>query len=376
MRSLYCFLLVLVCSPVVFATHFLGGHIQATPLAGQAYTYRITLNLYYNVAAGREATRDATELNLCFGDGTMQSVSRTRELPWVVDPTGVSISQYTITHTYNGPGVYTLQSTGNNRTSMRNFSGTEITFSLKTTLQVVANATNATPVLSLPNTGVQLPINQRVVLNLGAVDQDGDSLSYALAYPLTNVNSETISQCMILKPVNTYQFPNDVRQVGTYRINAKTGLLTWDVPVEQGQYAVAIIVSEWRNGVNISDTEQELTLTVIDKGGTPVTPPLYEPAVAGFLTAIDDNAPDDLQLTVSPNPSSSGLVQVSLQNRLGAPVIFSVMDNQGRIQQRIDKSQPIDQQQFQIDLGAQPAGLYFIRAESGGRQVTRKVLRE
>ncbi|MBO0937776.1 T9SS type A sorting domain-containing protein [Fibrella sp. HMF5335] len=107
-----------------------------------------------------------------------------------------------------------------------------------------------------------------------------------------------------------------------------------------------------------------------------ITPPPYEPAYVGVLTAVDDAAPNELQLTLSPNPSVGGLVHVSLQNRLGLPAVFSVLDNQGRMHQRIEKSQLLDQQHFQLDLSSQPAGLYFIRAESGGQQITRKVVRE
>ncbi|MBO0933404.1 T9SS type A sorting domain-containing protein [Fibrella aquatilis] len=196
--------------------------------------------------------------------------------------------------------------------------------------------------------------------------------------PLTSAlpQSTTADWCTSLSAVATYQFPNNAKQVGTYRINAKTGLLTWDVPTELGSFSIAIVVSEWRYGQLISETHQELLLTVVDKGGTPITPPPYEPAYVGVLTATDDRAPDALQLTVSPNPSMGGVVQVSLQNRLGLPAVFSVLDNQGRVHQHIEKNQVLDQQGFQLDLSNQPAGLYFIRAESGGRQVVRKLVRE
>lgn len=378
MRSLYCFLLGLVCSPAAFATHILGGYIRAVPVTGQAYTYQITVTMYFDIVYGRDAASDANALNLCFGDGPVQAVNRTRQLTLPVDP-GVGVHEYVAIHTYNGPGVYQLQATMVNRsTGLRNIGvgGEGTPFSTKTSLLLSSSLPNATPSLVLPSTGIQIAVNQRFAASMAATDPEGDSLSYAIAYPLTSVNTELASQCNNLVSVTGYQFPNDVRQVGTYRINAKTGLLTWDIPTEQSRYTVDLTVFEWRNGLLLSQSQQEITLWVVDKGDTPVTPPPYEPAYVGVLTAVDDSAPDDLQLTVSPNPSSSGLVQVSLQNRLGAPAVFSVLDTQGRIHQRIDKSQPIDQQHFQLDISNQPAGLYFIRAESVGRQVTRKVVRE
>ena len=280
-------------------------------------------------------------------------------------------------YTYAGPVTYTIQATAFNRSGATNLGTGESVFLVKTTFSAIPYlGRNSTPMLALPPSGLQLAANQRVLLNMAATDPENDSLAYVLSAPITSVDSQTANLCNAAIPVSLYRFPNDVNYIGTYRMNAKTGLLTWDSPTEQGRYIIALTVSEWRNGVNISETKQELTLTVVDKGGTPVTPPPYEPAIAGFLTAVDDSAPDELQPTVSPNPSSSGLVQVSLQNRLGAPAIFSVLDNQGRVHQRIEKNQPLDQQHFRIDLSSHPAGLYLIRAESGGRQVMQKVVRE
>ncbi len=378
MRPLLLLLLVLASSPAAFATHILGGYIRAVPVAGQAYTYQITVTMYFDIVYGRDTTSDANALNVCFGDGPAQAVDRTRQLTLPVDP-GVGIHQYITTYTYNGPGVYQLQATMVNRsTGLRNIGadGEGILFSVKTSLLLSSSLSNATPSLVLPLTGVQIAVNQRFTASMAATDPEGDSLSYAIAYPLTSANTEPASQCNNLVSVTAYQFPNDVRQVGTYGINSRTGLLIWDIPTEQGRYTVDLTIFEWGNGLLLSQTQQELTLIVVDKGGTSVTPPPYEPTYVGLLTAVDDGAPNELQLTVSPNPSVGGMVQVSLQNRLALPAFFSVLDNQGRVYQRIEKSQPLDQQYFQIDLSSHPAGLYFIRAESGGRQVTQKVLRE
>ena len=377
MRPFYCFLLLLVGSPAAFATHILGGTIRATQLAGSAYMCQVTVTMYYDALA-TDVIRAANEVAVCFGDNTIRKINLSRSQPWAQDPKNVVVSEYTTTYAYAGPGVYTVQATLANRSGATNLTGVELPFALKTTLQLVAGRVNQTPVLSLPTTSLRLALNQRNQLNLAAIDPDGDSLSYALAYPLTSVDSETANQCNALTaiPATSYQFPNDVRQIGTYRLDAKTGLLAWDVPTEQGRYMVAITVSEWRAGLLISESRQELTLTVVYQGGTPVTPPPYEPAYVGVLTAVDDRAPDALQLTVSPNPSVGGMVQVSLQNRLGLPAVFSVLDSQGRVHQRIEKSQPLDQQHVQLDLGPQPVGIYFIRAESGGGQVTRKVVKE
>lgn len=173
-----------------------------------------------------------------------------------------------------------------------------------------------------------------------------------------------------------YQFPNDVKQTGTFRLATRTGLLTWDVPTEQGLYAVAIIVSERRNGVMISQTQQELLLTVIDRGGAPVTPPAYEPAQLALITAIPDVDIDGMLLRLSPNPATGDVVQADLLLSQSQTVTMELLDNQGRVYKTVRIDQPSEHHQQSFDLVGKPAGLYLIRAESGGKQVVRKVLRQ
>lgn len=382
MRYVYCLLIMLIGSSWAFATHIIGGYIRAERINTSSVTYEITVTMYERSSAGGDdGFTGSKTVALCLGDGTSINLSRLSPV-MLADSGKVVVSLYRTIYTFAGPGVYHLLATAINRTaSIRNISNgstTDQPLTLRTTIQAFSAAFTKSPLLAFPTTGLQAALNQRFSMMLAATGAGGDSLSYAIAVPLTSAIplSTAPSFCNSLSAVATYQFPNNVKQVGTYRINAKTGLLTWDVPTEVGLYSVAVVVSEWQNRKLISETHQELTLTVVDKGGTPVTPPAYEPAYVGLLTAIDDNRAEELSLTVWPNPTVGGLVQVSLQNRLAAPAIFSLIDNQGRVHQRIDISQPLNQQQCQIDLAEKPAGLYLIRAESGGRQVTRKVLKQ
>ncbi|RYF65201.1 MAG: T9SS C-terminal target domain-containing protein, partial [Cytophagaceae bacterium] len=288
MRLFYCLLALLMGASATFANHFIGGYIRATPLSG--LTYQITATMYYNLNEGSTAN----ELYICFGDnGNSRLITRTAVQSVSVSQgisEGVSINEYTTVYTYAGAGVYTVQLTGVNRSVTINAGAAQLPFSLRTTLQV-GSGPNRMPVLTFPATGLNLTVNQRVSLLLAAADPDGDSLSYSLAFPLTSMDPQAASMVSCTQapiPVRPYQFPNDVRQAGTYRLNAKTGLLTWDVPVAVGLYSVAIVVSEWRSGSLLSQTQHELTLTVFDRGGTPVTPPAYEPAQLALITAVQD----------------------------------------------------------------------------------------
>ncbi|HEX9957244.1 MAG TPA: T9SS C-terminal target domain-containing protein, partial [Fibrella sp.] len=183
MRSIYCLLAMLIGSSAAFATHFIGGYIRATPVAGQSLTYQITVTMYFNGGEGA-----ATEgLYICFGDnGNSRLVNRSSSRFLPAGP-GVSpevlISEYTTTYAFSGPGVYTIQTTSANRSNTINTGSAQQPFSLRTTFQIGV-AMNRTPILSLPATGLQVSLNQRLALSLAAADADGDSLTYSLTYPL------------------------------------------------------------------------------------------------------------------------------------------------------------------------------------------------
>jgi len=76
--------------------------------------------------------------------------------------------------------------------------------------------------------------------NPAAVDPDGDSLSYELTYcrgidQLGNIGA----------PIPGYNYPA-TGAGGTFSIHPTTGLITWCVPQQNGQYNIAFFVKEWR----------------------------------------------------------------------------------------------------------------------------------
>ena len=378
MRPLFCLLTLVLSMSTAFATHILGGYIRATPVANQPNTYQITVTMYYDLTlGGGSAAAAATGIKVCFGDGSpAQQVARMALNPLSGNP-AVGLNEYAATHTYVGSGVYKLLASAVNRTdNVRNIPGSQQAFSLQTTL-MTGSVVNSTPVMVSPGTGFQVALNQPVTLLLAATDTEGDSLAYSLALPLSdnypNVNAGQGIVCAALTPVAGYQFPNDLLKIGSYRLNPTTGLLTWAVPSDQGRYAVALKVAEWRKGLLISETQQEITLIVIDKGGTPVIPPAYEPAQLALIMAIADTNSEVIRLVVSPNPLTNNLLRVDVAMNQAEPVTLQLLDSQGRIHKILHLTQPLPQQ---FDMTGQPAGLYFIRAESGGRQIVKKVLKE
>lgn len=380
MRTLFGFLLALLIGSTAFATHLIGGYIRTSSVSGQANAQQITVTMYYNLLEGANAANAAQTLSLCLGDGNTVMISRTSSQTMTSNgiAAALSIDQYTTTHAYSGPGVYQLGvvalSRNENIRNINDGQSVNKSFAVRTTVQV--GLANQTPVLTWPSTGLIVALNQPVALPIAATDADGDSLSYGLALPLSNLEPDAAPAkfCASFSAVKGYQFPNDVQRVGTYRLNPRTGQLNWNVPVEQGRYSVAIVVSEWRAGALISQTQQEITLLVVDRGGTAVTPPAYEPTQLTTITAVAiDHA--GLQVSVSPNPVANGLLHVELVTAFPKPATLELVDSQGRVYRSVELKQPVETRRHTFDVSNVPAGLYLIRAESNGQQVVRKVVK-
>lgn len=370
MKTFTGLLCLLLIGGQAYASHLRGGYIQARSTSATALTYEITIMLFLDEIQGRSAVADSDLLSLCLGDGTTQRITRTSRI-FTSDRT-TSVNTYRLVHTYAGPGNYTLSTTLPNRTLTRNIAGLSDqepmtltnTFSTDTGL-------NQTPTLLFPETGFQFATNQRLVFPLQTTDAEGDSLTYSLTRPLTNTANNTC----VARPVATYQYPNDVARQGTYKLDNRTGNLTWEAPVEQGNYSVAITVGEYRNGILISQTLIEVSLVVVDRPGTPGVIPPYEPALeGGLVTAVSDYRDEDITLTVFPNPVDDRLqVVVSTSNPTTARM--QLLDGNGRTLHDINFGRLARRHEQVISMDSLTPGLYVLRAKVGDRTLVRKVVK-
>lgn len=114
---------------------------------------------------------------------------------------------------------------------------------------------NSTPILATPPID-KGAVGQPFIHNPGAWDPDGDSLSF-----------EVISSQSYLgdpdkdgnpKVIGNYRFLDDASFGDniTATIDPVTGTLVWDAPTEEGQYNIAIKVSEWRKGEKGGDYDR------------------------------------------------------------------------------------------------------------------------
>ena len=85
----------------------------------------------------------------------------------------------------------------------------------------------------------------------GAVDPDGDSLSFQLVTP-EGINGS---------PIAGYSAPDQFTAPGGYAwIDPGSGVFQWHLPNMLGEFVIAIRASEWRNGMLIGQVTRDMTL--------------------------------------------------------------------------------------------------------------------
>ncbi|MFC5409988.1 gliding motility-associated C-terminal domain-containing protein [Larkinella bovis] len=258
------------------ATHVRAGEITTRRISSNSLTYEITLTVYFDIRpgpnGGQGAARAQNDVSFCFGAG-----QQTRRVPRI-DAESRNINAYTsiniyrTTYTYSGPGTYEISCTITNRNDgTRNIpSSVRTSFKLRTTIVVNADlGLNSTPVLLNPPLD-SARVGQKWCHNPAAFDADGDSLAYRLYTPSGRIEETDQSPC---NPVFVagYSDPstigaNRVNEAGTgpatLTVNPITGDVCWDAPAEVGQYNIAFIVEEWRDGVKIGEIVRDVQIIV------------------------------------------------------------------------------------------------------------------
>lgn len=282
------FLLLLAFVVGVFAfkanaTHNRAGEITYRQLG--ALTYEATIVTYTETSS--PADRPKLEIN--WGDNTSDTLNRISKV--TVGP-NISRNLYIGTHTYPGPGFYKMSLEDPNRNAgVVNIPGSvNVPFFIETQLVLQPQlGYNNSPILLEPpiDNGA---LNQIYIHNPNAYDPDGDSLSYELIV------------CKGFGGVNIpgYIFPP---AANSFSLNPVTGDLIWDYPQFIGEYNVAFLIREWRNGFNIGYVERDMQITILPENNLP---PFIDPVPdlcveAGTLINFDVTAtdPDTNGITLS-----------------------------------------------------------------------------
>jgi len=314
-------LLIFICSIWVinsYATHNRAGeisYVQTGPL-----TIEATITTYTK-ATSTQADQDSLEL--FWGDGTSTFVLRNNG-PIVNgffkgQPIGnnTKINTYTATHSYPGASRYVLSMTDPNRNAgvlnVNPPNSDLIKFHLETTITLLNQqfqGFNSSPILLQPPIDFGC-VGKRFIHNPNAFETEGDSLSYHLVVPLQDVNTD----------VPNYTFPDDIG-TGTQNeltLDPVTGDLVWVNPQIPGEYNIAMIIVEYREGIAVDTMIRDMQIFVEEcDNDPPVVEAIDEICIqagqmASFdITVTDPNMNDSVRLSAIGGPFIIGGFKATL----------------------------------------------------------------
>ena len=248
--------MLLLISSNLSATHNRAGEISFVQIGDLKFKATITT---YTKATSTQADRDSLEL--FWGDGNSEWLYRDNGPNNQGEVLGNDIKKNTYSgeHTYPGMGDYKLGMKDPNRNGgILNVNppySDQVPFYVETDLKILDpffGGYNTSPILSNP------PIDegckdQVFKHNAGAFDLEGDSIAYRLTIPMQGPGD----------PVTNYSFPNTVGGGNnTLIIDAVTGTITWSKPTIAGEYNLAFVIEEYRNGQLISETIRDMQITI------------------------------------------------------------------------------------------------------------------
>ena len=252
------------------ATHNRAGEISIRQEGDCASSLRIRATITtYTKASSTQADRDT--LTICWGDGKCEQVARVngpgtpRKGETLENDTKKNI--YVAYHTYPARGTYVISMTDPNRNGgilNVNFPNSEqIRFYIQTTYTFPNpqfQGCNNTPVLLQPPIDIGC-VGRPFIHNPNAYDGDGDSLSYHLVTPLQDVGLQ----------VPNYLFPNNIAPGprNNLTINSVTGDIVWDAPQRAGEYNLAMIIVEYRDGIPIDTIIRDMQILILECDNLP-----------------------------------------------------------------------------------------------------------
>lgn len=297
-----------------YSTHNKAGEITYRKISGT--TYEITITTYTDP---RSSAADRCELPISWGDGRTDTLQRTNgnfgnncNHAGVVISPKVQLNEYVGRHTYSGNGRYEISMEDPNRIEgIHNIpNSVGIPFFIKTTLFIHPNlGSNSSPKLTFP------PLDEACLCkgfyhNPGALDPDGDSLSYSLS----------VCYGADGKEIPGYSLPIAGCGKKIFNLNERTGTLTWDAPSLSGTYNVCILIVEWRKrkyvtGPPIWDTvgtvlrDMQIEVATCNNNPPEFLPLLDQCVIAGdtinqVITAYDKDINNRITLTGQGEPLS------------------------------------------------------------------------
>lgn len=254
LRKLLLLAIISVFATVeAWATHIRAGELTAVRISQTSLRYRFTLVIYRDTESGVNVGDNGI---LNFGQGRIIEGKADLENSSIggrfeETPLGNNTNRVVIEweHTFDGPGVYVISYTEENRNAnIVNLGGAtseNIPFHVETVIRIDPSLdVNGTPQLTIPPLDRGC-VGARFIHNPGAYDPDGDSLAYKLVVPLQDRGTEVVPYL----PLNDPTISNIKEGGGSpanFSIDPITGDMVWDAPQYEGEYNIAFIVEEWR----------------------------------------------------------------------------------------------------------------------------------
>lgn len=281
MKKLSTFLLILLFTlEKLFSQSVLAG--EMTYIHASGFTYQFHLAIFSNDSS-------LNEITIHWGDGTLDTLQNIGAPE--INP--ICYNEYSGSHTYPVIGTYVVSTAINFlMNDVANIVYADQPFYIEDSLKIKDPAIfgyNSSPIILNPP--IDSATTQNIFShNLNIYDPDGDSLSFLLV-PFV---------------ANGYSFP---AATDSFTVNALSGALIWSKPVAEGNYAIAILIKEWRNEIVIGTELINMMISVNDF-------PL------GNLETTDKNS-----FSLFPNPASS---YITIVYKFEQNVTFTFTNAYGR----------------------------------------------
>ncbi|MDX2195589.1 MAG: gliding motility-associated C-terminal domain-containing protein [Cytophagales bacterium] len=258
MRSKYIVLWFLL----IFGTHNYASHIRAGEILANKigqFQYRFTFILYRDRSG---VTQE--EVTFKFGDG-QEATSTLKSQSNIGNNTDKY--QYEATHTYAGPGEYTISV----EVFARNAGILNVPNSSQTAFYVESKisidpfvGTNTSPQLLAPP--IDLGYKDKVFThNPAAWDAEGDSLAFELITPLIGENTTVPGYTLI----TSFGGRSNTGGGVIFTFDNKTGQMVWNTPPRTGLFNVAFKVTEFRDGVQIGFVMRDMQIIINENDADP-----------------------------------------------------------------------------------------------------------
>jgi gliding motility-associated-like protein len=251
-KPFYLFLLLFVIHAYqASGTHQRAAEITFRHISGYTYEFKLISYTFTNSPADRPS------LDLNWGDGTSSTLPRILKQIVPGSPE-ITRNEYIGNHTFQTPGTFqvTMEDPNRNAGVLNIPYSVNVPMFISTT--IVVNpflGPNNSPVLTFPPIDKGC-LNVPFYHNPGAYDPDGDSLAYELI-PCRGENGQNIIG---------YTNPSTSN---IFSIDSETGTLTWDSPIIQGEYNVAILIKEYRNGFLMSAITRDMQIYILPCNNQP-----------------------------------------------------------------------------------------------------------